>query len=519
VAPAYDLNGDPLAFDNNELSNIISIWNRVSEDFIPFDVDVTTEPPLADALLRTTSGDTTYGTRVVITKTGTINCNCGGVAYVGVVSMLNNKAYQPAWIFQQSLANNEKYIAEAISHEVGHTFGLIHDGQKVGTSVNAYYMGHGSGAVGWAPIMGAGYYQNLTQWDRGVFPGANNQQDDIAVLASSGIFSRTDDVGNTIVTASSLTDVGTAIAANIQTFGVVETSSDVDMYIVNTAGGLINLTVSPANSGPNLDTKLTLYRSDGTVVTTNAPEASLSSTINMTVPAGKYFLAVTGSNHASLGSDFGYPTFGSLGQYKITGGYTPASIAAPPIAQLTASTLSGPVSLTINFSASNSVGNGSIEGYQWSFGDGTSSTIANPSHTYSKAGTYIVTLTIKNQFQLTSTKSVTITATAPPIPTLHVSSVNIKVVKSIKLKAQVSVTVLDAQGRAVPNAVVNGIWSGGFAGKLSSKTAANGIAIQASNSIALGKGGSGTYTITSLSLAGYIYNPTQNLKSLATVTW
>ena len=47
IAPAYDLSGNPAAFDNNELSNIISIWNRVSEDYRPFDVDVTTEPPIS----------------------------------------------------------------------------------------------------------------------------------------------------------------------------------------------------------------------------------------------------------------------------------------------------------------------------------------------------------------------------------------------------------------------------------------------------------------------------------------
>ncbi|NOT10698.1 MAG: PKD domain-containing protein [Methylococcaceae bacterium] len=519
VAPAFDLNGDPLAFDNNERSNIISIWNRVSEDYIPFDVDVTTEPPLADALLRTSNTDTTYGTRVVITKSGTINCNCGGVAYVGVVSMLNNYAYQPAWVFQQSLANNEKYIAEAISHEAGHTLGLIHDGQKIGTTVNSYYLGHGSGVVGWAPIMGAGYYANVTQWANGVYPGANNQQNDIAVLASRGILPRGDDVGNTITTASSLTDSGTAGAANIQKFGVIETSNDIDMFLVNTAGGLVNLTASPVVKGPNLDTRLTLYKSDGTVVATDAPEPSLSAAIKVTVPAGMYFLAVSGSGHASAGSDYGYPTYGSLGQYQVTGSYTAASIALSPTAELTASTLTGPASLTVNFSASNSVGNGSIIEYRWSFGDGTTSTLSNPSHTYTTVGLYTVTLTIKNQFQLTSTITTTITVTAPPAPSLHVASASLGIFKASKLRARVSITVMDAQGRLVPNAVVNGSWSGGFTGNPSSKTGANGIVVHASNAIEVGKGGSGIYTIKSISLPGYTYNSAQNVKNIMTVTW
>lgn len=40
------------------------------------------------------------------------------------------------------------------------------------------------------------------------------------------------------------------------------------------------------------------------------------------------------------------------------------------------------------------LGNHTITGYQWSFGDGTTSTSATPSHTYSKTGTYDVQLTV-----------------------------------------------------------------------------------------------------------------------------
>jgi PKD repeat protein len=37
---------------------------------------------------------------------------------------------------------------------------------------------------------------------------------------------------------------------------------------------------------------------------------------------------------------------------------------------------------------------GTIASYRWEFGDGTSSTEANPPHTYSAAGTYLVTLRV-----------------------------------------------------------------------------------------------------------------------------
>ena len=68
-------------------------------------------------------------------------------------------------------AGNEKYVAEAASHEAGHNMGLSHDG----TSTAAYYGGQGSGATGWAPIMGVGYYKNLSQWSKGEYALANNK--------------------------------------------------------------------------------------------------------------------------------------------------------------------------------------------------------------------------------------------------------------------------------------------------------------------------------------------------------
>src|SRR5690606_31617656 len=48
--------------------------------------------------------------------------------------------------------------------------------------------------------------------------------------------------------------------------------------------------------------------------------------------------------------------------------------------------------LTVNFTDGSSDSDGSIASRSWNFGDGTSSTAANPSKTYSAAGTYSVTL-------------------------------------------------------------------------------------------------------------------------------
>lgn len=511
VAPAFDLDGNPNNFNTNELSNIISIWNRVAEDFIPFDVDVTTEAPPADALLRSSQADATYGVRVVITKTGTIRCNCAGIAYVGVVAAVNGEAFQPAWVFQQSLANNEKYIAEAAAHEAGHNLGLFHDGQKTGATVNYYYEGHGSGATSWAPIMGVGYYKSVTQWSNGQYPAANNQQDDLAVLAANGFNLRADDAGNTIATAKRLTSASAT--------GVIEEADDVDMYKLDTLGGLLELDASPAAAGANLDIKLVLFQADGTMLAQSAPDPGLSASISTIVPAGAYFLSVSGASHAATGSDFGYPAYGNLGQYRITGNFAVADIAATPTAVLSASKVTGPAALTVNFSASQSISRDGIIEYRWAFGDGTYSSSPTPVHTYTKAGTYNATLTVIDQTQTADTASVQIKAAPPPPVRLFASSVKLNLIKSKNVRAKAAITVVDAKKRPIPNAIVRGFWSGSFSGAATGKTGANGIAVQTARPIPNTRGGAANFTLTAIESKGHVFKPGPNGKKIVTLSW
>ncbi len=127
----------------------------MAEDFIPFDVNVTTEEPSVDALIKSGSNDTEWGVRVVIGGSGSWFGNGAGVGYVG---SFNWSSDTPVFVFEDLLGNgNEKSTAEAISHEAGHSLGLSHDGR---TSPNqAYYAGSGSGAD-W---LGADHGQRLFQ--------------------------------------------------------------------------------------------------------------------------------------------------------------------------------------------------------------------------------------------------------------------------------------------------------------------------------------------------------------------
>ncbi|AVT38497.1 PQQ-dependent sugar dehydrogenase [Plantactinospora sp. BB1] len=81
-----------------------------------------------------------------------------------------------------------------------------------------------------------------------------------------------------------------------------------------------------------------------------------------------------------------------------------------PIAVATANRSSGPSPLTVNFSsAGSSDPEGGTLSYLWTFGDGTTSTAANPTKTYTANGTYTPTLRVTDPAGLTGTASLVVT--------------------------------------------------------------------------------------------------------------
>jgi PKD repeat protein len=397
VSAPFDLDGDPSTFNETESGVILRIWQRVAEDYAPFAVDVTTEDPGLEALRKSTSSDQNFGVRAVISPTNWYNTGAGGVAYIG---SFNWNSDTPCFAFTQQLANGEKYIAEAVAHEVGHTLGLYHDGVG-GSSPSEYYTGQGS----WAPIMGVGYYKSVTQFSKGEYANATNTQDDLAVIAGYAPL-MTDDHGNTLASATVLGN------PTVSDGGTIETRADVDTFRFDTGAGDISLNITHPNPEPDLNLKAELLNGSGQVLQSLTP-ITANTAFNTTLSAGTYYVRIACLGYGDPLTT-GYSSYGSLGNYLITGTVVATGAKQAPTAVASASTTSGTAPLTVNFTGQNSSdSDGVVVGYRWDFGTGDSSTATNPGYTYTSPGTFNATLTVTDSDGLTNSASVTITVTAP----------------------------------------------------------------------------------------------------------
>jgi hypothetical protein len=111
--PVFDLDGVPATFNQAENDAIFEIWERVAEDFIPFDIDVTTEEP--PGLVP----DIGVGVRIVTGGDNGDPASFRTYDVRGVSSARENTALIPQDYHGLRTARS---IAQTVSHEAGHLF-------------------------------------------------------------------------------------------------------------------------------------------------------------------------------------------------------------------------------------------------------------------------------------------------------------------------------------------------------------------------------------------------------------
>ena len=273
------------------------ILQRVTTDYSPFNITVTTDEAVFNA------ANPSKRMRVVITESWEWYGQAGGVSYINSFTWGDNS---PCFVFSSLLGYSVKKIAEACSHEAGHTLGLRHQSlyDANGVKLNEYNWGQGSGEIGWAPIMGASYNENLSLWHYGPNSlSATTMQDDVAKIAAIVGFVN-DEYANTTASATALSSPRT---------GLINTSSDVDFFSVN-INSTKTLSLTPANVGPNndggnLDLVLRIYNGQGTLLSTINDPLILNAGVILS--AGSYYVSASTTDNQFTTS------YGMLSKYTI----------------------------------------------------------------------------------------------------------------------------------------------------------------------------------------------------------
>lgn len=305
---------------------IVEIFNRVSEDYRPFNVDITTDSttflaaPLAQRI------------RIIITPTSGWYTGVGGVSYTGSFVWGDDT---PGFVFPDRLGpNNTKMVAECCTHESGHTVGLSHQAKYSGTCalLTVYNDGLGSGETSWAPVMGNSYYRNLSGWNNGPTPsGCTADQDNLSIITSRNGFSyRIDDHSNDPRINPSVINVSNELFADS---GIITTNTDKDVFKFNfTSAGILHLNAKPFsvganNDGADLDIKVELLNSSFETIRVYDPVDILNVTADTSLNSGVYYAVVEGAGNINT------TNYGSLGSYNISGSFSP--LFALPIKQVT----------------------------------------------------------------------------------------------------------------------------------------------------------------------------------------
>lgn len=304
----FNFGGGPAnTFSPGERLAIRNIWEVVSEDYSPFNLNVTTVNPGVFA------DQTSF--RMVITESNGSIVNASGALGVAFLNSYANggAANQTAWTFAGTFSTHGagstagwsgRIMAGGIemgnttSHEFGHALGLHHY-----NSMSGGFAGSADiipNAIMATPDFGL----NREVWAIGARNEQGFPQNDIQVIASAanGIGFRTDDHGNTRAAATVLLPSNLRYTAA----GIIShPTTDLDYFRFEAAGNT-TIYVDVREFSNNLDVEIRLLDVNGVQIAASDPPNSYDASISMSLAAGVYFLEVRSDGEN-----------GELGQYTV----------------------------------------------------------------------------------------------------------------------------------------------------------------------------------------------------------
>jgi PKD repeat protein len=233
-------------------------------------------------------------------------------------------------------------------------------------TVNFTDLSTGTGIDGWSWTFGDG--------------GTSTAQDPSHTYAAAGTY-----------------NVSLTITSSSQGCNDIQTKNG---YVTVNAGPTANFVGSPTSGTAPLSVNFTDQSTNATGWSWNFGDGGTSALQNPSrtfTAAGTYTVTLTAGN--ACGSDV---------EQKVD--YITVSPCVAPVADFSGSPTTGVAPLTVNFT---DLSSGDPTSWSWTFGDGGTSTQQNPSHAYTAAGTYTVSMSASNgcgSDAVTRTDYITVTA-------------------------------------------------------------------------------------------------------------
>jgi PKD repeat protein len=461
-----------IAPSNLNAAQRLEVYQIVANSFAIFDINVTTIKSIYDTYA--------WNKKSRLMSTPTNFAGAGGIAWISALNV-GSPVYEYCFAFEGSLQANPKFIAQAGTHELGHTANLGHQGMynTSGTKTADYHFGKGTGELSWGPIMGAPYNANVCQWvigpsalpttptftyTVGTFAGTtivSHQNDWLYFILkklngveggeystaghpTSGIKLLADDIGNTITNAKTM-NVVNGVAADSGLINIAITPANATTYITGTRPtdpkvvldeDVFKITVSQTsnlnikcrpwsqdiltNKNGMLDTRIVLRNASGGIIAVDSNLARLNSEINLSnVAQGDYFITVGASSNSQLTDNgYGYGVNQNT-RFQSVGRYY-LNVTISGSSSIPTANFIAPTRVCVG--ASTQLSNTSVGGtsFTWNFGSGASpatSTAINPSVVWNTAGTKTITLTATNSSG-SNTTTKTLTVVNPPTPNI-----------------------------------------------------------------------------------------------------
>lgn len=329
-AAAFDFNGAAGEFSPAERLAIRNIWSVISEDYSPFNINITTVQP--------SSFNDGVAFRHVITNSPAslvgLSGNTLGVAFLGSYAgggPSDNVAFTFASNFDTFGGDLSGQIMAAAleqgnttSHEFGHALGLNHYATSTGSAGPASVIVN---AIMATPDLGL----NRETWAAGTSE-ANTFQTDLNIIGGPvntfGVVA--DDHGGNIGTATALTLSNNSYSAT----GIISSVSDSDFFRF-VANGPTTISVDVNDYVSNLDVTLRLFNSAGAQIAISDPSGSFDASLTQSLASDTYYISVSSNGDVGEVGRFSVLITTTLSQPPIitpSGGTTAYSVGVAAVA-------------------------------------------------------------------------------------------------------------------------------------------------------------------------------------------